>query len=199
MSGFADKRTAGGHIKEGFKNVKATYNALYNKSGPSGGAKTGANNFKAIATGRTAAGAPIPAGARAKVAAMGAASVTPIGPIAAFAAGVKKSIKEKKDDKAMAAQVKAIKKELRADEKASKPPKAAPFAAAKPGVARPGTAPTIGVKLPKAPPPPGRPTVMRPANLPKASSLKVAPPKPPPPPPAAAPAPRRPAPARKTT
>lgn len=182
---FADKRTGAGHIKQGFKAVKETYKALYNNK--TAGAKTGANNLKAVVTGRTADGKVVPKAARAKVGALGAASVTPIGPIAAFAMGVKKSVKEAKDDRAKAAVVKAMKKELKAMDAGAPAPgapklaatfkKAAPSA----GLQRTMASPTIGEKLPPAPPPPKvRPTVMRPAALPKASSLKLppAPPRP---------------------
>lgn len=182
MSKFAHKRTAAGHIKEGLKNIKATYKALYNRpgAGPTSGSKTAATNLKIMA-GKEVPGVPRqPAKIRAKLGALGAASVTPVGPIAAFAAGVKKSIAEKKADKAMKAEVKAIKKELAT-------PK---FQPATPSVSvRPASAPVIGRKSAPAAP---RPTALRPAALPKVGSLTL------PPAPKPTPVPRRPAPVSKS-
>lgn len=183
MSKFAHKRTAAGHIKEGLKNIKATYKALYNRpgAGPTSGSKTAATNLKIVA-GKEVPGIPRqPAKVRAKLGALGAASVTPVGPIAAFAAGVKKSIAEKKADKAMKAEVKAIKKDLAA-------PKFQP--ATPSSSARPANAPVIGRKSPPAAAP--RPTAMRPAALPKVGSLTL------PPAPKPTPVPRRPAPVPKS-
>ncbi len=91
-------RTVGGHIKEGFKNIKTTYKALYNNDAPKdmgGGKNTAKTNVKAITTGKMGS-RTMTAGGRAGLAAIGVASVTPVGPIAAFALGVKKSVKEQK-------------------------------------------------------------------------------------------------------
>jgi len=119
-------RTVGGHIKEGLKQIPATYKGLYKTDansrmavrGPAGGvvhqnvpfpkamAKTMAGNVKFIAKGRPeaplagnarVAQAAADKGSRAKMALMGAASVTPAGPIAAFGIGVNKSINAKKN------------------------------------------------------------------------------------------------------
>ena len=96
MSKNPANRTLAGHIKEGFKQIPKTYQGLYNQPGPMGGAKTIPNNVRVIAKGNTAKGMPQkPASLRAGLAAMGAASVTPVGPIAAFGIGVSKSVKEK--------------------------------------------------------------------------------------------------------
>jgi hypothetical protein len=92
-------------IKAGFKNIKTTYDTLYNRTGPGGGAKTVATNVKYIVKGSMAqkvgTNAKGDGGARAKLAAVGAASVTPIGPIVAFAAGVKKSADDRAKLKAI--------------------------------------------------------------------------------------------------
>jgi hypothetical protein len=96
MSKNPANRTIGDHIKEGVKQIPKTYKGLYNQPGPMGGAKTIPNNVRVIATGKTAPGMPKKsAGLRAGLAAMGAASVTPAGPIAAFGMGINKSVKEK--------------------------------------------------------------------------------------------------------
>lgn len=103
MSKNPANRNAADHLKQGVKNIKTTYDALYNRKGPGGGATTVPNNVKLIATGRTDAGMPKQtAKTRVGLAAMGAASVTPVGPVAAFAMGVKKSVNDK--DKAVARQ-----------------------------------------------------------------------------------------------
>jgi hypothetical protein len=103
MSKNPANRTVAGHIKEGFKQIPKTYKGLYNQPGPMGGAKTIPNNVRVIATGKTSKNMPQKsAGLRAGLAAMGAASVTPAGPIAAFGIGVNKSVKEKAAAKAAA-------------------------------------------------------------------------------------------------
>lgn len=185
MSKFAHKRGVGGHIKEGLKAVKETYKGLYNS--PSQGAKTGASNLKAIATGRTASGQAVPGATRAKVAAMGVASVTPVGPIAAFAAGVKKSVAEAKKDRRMNEKVQAIKQELR--EGTAPPPTGSKStfvkAARSPETSRAASGLAIGKKTPP-PPAPTKPKVTVPSVRAKASDVSKAPPTPP----------RRPAPVR---
>src|SRR5215813_4835764 len=105
MSKNPANRTVAGHIKEGFKQIPKTYKGLYNQPGPKGigGARTIPNNVRVIATGKTSPGMPKKsAGLRAGLAAMGAASVTPAGPIAAFGIGINKSVKEKAAAKAAA-------------------------------------------------------------------------------------------------
>lgn len=89
-------RNVGDHLKEGAKNIKTTYDALYNRKGVGEGVGgTVKNNIKVAATGKTGAGMPKASPAtRAKVVGMGAASVTPLGPVAAFASGVAKSVKQ---------------------------------------------------------------------------------------------------------
>ncbi len=89
-------RNVGDHLKEGVKNIKTTYDALYNRKGVGEGVGgTVKNNIKVAATGKTGAGMPKASPAtRAKVVGMGAASVTPLGPVAAFASGVAKSVKQ---------------------------------------------------------------------------------------------------------
>lgn len=103
-------RGIGGHIKEGLKNVPKMYNALYNapavpgnKNSPKIGVKsTVASNVRTVATGKSAPGLPskAPAGQRVKIAAVGAASITPLGPLAAVGLGIKNSVKAKADAKA---------------------------------------------------------------------------------------------------
>src|SRR5262249_40931230 len=98
MSKNPANRTVADHLKQGLKNVPGTYKALYNRptKGLGGGASTVPTNLRVIAKGNTAPGmAKLPASTRVKVVAMGAASVTPIGPVAAFASGVAKSVKQK--------------------------------------------------------------------------------------------------------
>lgn len=103
MSKNPANRNAADHLKQGVKNIKTTYDALYNRKGPGGGATTVPNNVKLIATGRTDAEMPKQSTkTRVGLAAMGAASVTPVGPVAAFAMGVKKSVNDK--EKAVARQ-----------------------------------------------------------------------------------------------
>jgi hypothetical protein len=138
-------RTAADHLKQGVKQVKTTYNALYKKTGGVGGP---AQNLKAIVKGKTGPGMPqIPAGVRAKAAAMGAASVTPIGPAVAFAAGVAKSVKATAAAKAAAKGPKAApaqQKEFKLALKKPAAPAAKPAAPARPAspapMNKPGTA-----------------------------------------------------------
>ncbi|MFA6044597.1 MAG: hypothetical protein WC718_06405 [Phycisphaerales bacterium] len=99
MSKNPANRNVGDHLKEGVKNIKSTYNTLYNRSGPNqmaeGVGGTVKTNLKILATGKTAANMPkVPTATRAKLGVMGAASVTPLGPVAAFANGVAKSVKQ---------------------------------------------------------------------------------------------------------
>lgn len=106
-------RGIGGHIKEGFKNVPKMYGALYNAKGPAG-AKLGvgntvAGNVKTVVTGKSSPGLPAKPGAqRAKIAAVGASSVTPLGPVVAVGLGIAKSVADKRA--AVAAQPKAAPK-----------------------------------------------------------------------------------------
>ena len=128
-------RNALDHAKQGVKQIGKTYKALYTSQGGIGGPK---DNIKAIVTGRTSKHTPkIPAATRASAAAMGAASVTPLGPVAAFASGVRKSVVAKADAKAAAKapKVTAPQKEIKL---AIRKPAAAAPAAAKPP-ARPAT------------------------------------------------------------
>jgi len=100
------------HIKEGLKNIPKTYNTLYNRPGMAEGVGgTVKTNLKVIATGKTSSTLTnkVAPERRAKLAAMGAASVTPLGPVAAFAAGVKKSVDAKADAKAKKAAINAAK------------------------------------------------------------------------------------------
>jgi hypothetical protein len=96
------QRGVGGHLKAGVQNIKNTYKALYNREGPGGGAKTGATNLKIIATGKagkTDVGKKFSPSTRAKIAVVGATSVTPLGPLVAIGMGIKKSIDDKKKAK----------------------------------------------------------------------------------------------------
>jgi hypothetical protein len=142
-------RSVGGHIKEGFKNIPTMYKGLYNR--PMEGAKTVPTNLKIIATGKTSSmlDNKAPASTRAKLAAMGALSVTPAGPVAAFAMGVNKSVQQKAAAKA-AARAAAV----------PKPPPAPPKLKLKtpaPTGAVP-KAPVMAVK-PGMPPKPGAPKI----------------------------------------
>jgi hypothetical protein len=113
MSKNPVNRTVGGHIKEGLKNIPKVYKALYNaptnmnKGAPGKGLVTTVkDNVKFIAKGPSKARAMSPQqktqanNMRGNLVGMGVASVTPAGPIAAFALGVKKSIQDKKQAKA---------------------------------------------------------------------------------------------------
>jgi hypothetical protein len=92
-------RGLGDHLKEGLKNIPKTYKALYNANhmGPLNTAK---GNLKIITTGKVVSGTDgnnkVPALKRAKIAGMGALSVTPLGPIASVVDGISKSVTEKK-------------------------------------------------------------------------------------------------------
>ncbi len=105
MSKNPINRTAVDHIKEGFKNIPKVYKALYNqpktdaKGAPGKGVgATIKDNVKYVVQGPMKNRVMTPQQktadnkTRATVVGMGAASVTPVGPIAAFAVGVKKSI-----------------------------------------------------------------------------------------------------------
>jgi hypothetical protein len=95
-------RGVGGHLKAGVQNIKNTYKALYNQGGPGGGIKTGATNLKIIATGKPGKSefdTKFSPGTRAKIAVVGAASVTPLGPLVAIGMGIKKSVDDKKKAK----------------------------------------------------------------------------------------------------
>jgi hypothetical protein len=113
MSKSTAKRGVGGHIKEGFKNIPKVYNVLYNApkttnvNGPSKGVvKTVKDNVKFVAKGPSKNRTLTPeqrtqaTKQRVGIVGMGVASVTPVGPVAAFALGVKKSIADKKNAKA---------------------------------------------------------------------------------------------------
>src|SRR5262245_18591118 len=93
-------RGVGGHIKEGVKNIPKTYGALYNAklgNARAGVAATVTSNVKTVVTGRPGAHVPPKSGAeRAKIAAVGAASVTPLGPVVAVGLGIAKSVNDKK-------------------------------------------------------------------------------------------------------
>jgi hypothetical protein len=100
-------RGIGGHIKEGLKNVPKMYDALYNAKTPQG-AKLGvkntvSGNVKKVLTGKSnaTAGTKTNAGTRAAIVGAGASSVTPLGPIVAIGLGIAKSVKDKKDAKAL--------------------------------------------------------------------------------------------------
>lgn len=96
------KRGVGGHLKAGVQNIKNTYKALYNREGPGGGVKTGATNLKIIATGKPGKSefdTKFSPGTRAKIAVVGATSVTPLGPLVAIGMGIKKSVDDKKKAK----------------------------------------------------------------------------------------------------
>jgi len=91
MSKNPANRGIGDHLKEGLKNIPTTYKALYTPSNIK-------SNVQIIGTGKTSANKldnKVPLEKRAKVVGMGAMSVTPVGPIAAFGLGVKKSIDQK--------------------------------------------------------------------------------------------------------
>jgi len=139
-------RKVADHLKQGVKQIGKTYNALYKSQGGIGGPK---DNIKAIVTGRTSKDMPkIPAGTRAAAAAMGAASVTPLGPVAAFASGVKKSVVAKADAKAAAKAPKVAtpQKEIKLAIKKPAPTGAKP--PARPSTPAPTTKP--GSQKPKA-------------------------------------------------
>jgi hypothetical protein len=94
-------RGVGGHIKEGLKNVPKVYNALYNAKDARGAklgvANTVGANVRTVVTGKSSAALPAKPGAqRAKIAAVGASSVTPLGPIVAVGMGIAKSVADKK-------------------------------------------------------------------------------------------------------
>jgi hypothetical protein len=94
-------RGVGGHIKEGLKNIPKMYGALYNAKGPGGGQlgvkNTVAGNVKTVVTGKSSPGLPAkPGSQRAKIAAVGASSVTPLGPVVAVGLGIAKSVNDKK-------------------------------------------------------------------------------------------------------
>jgi|GEM_PF-2089144 len=155
-------RTAADHLKQGAKQIKTTYNALYKKTGGVGGP---GQNLKAIVTGKTAPGMPkIPAGVRAKAAAMGAASVTPLGPVVAFAGGVAKSVKATAAAKAAAKGPKVAPAPQKEIKLAIKKPAAAPAKPAAPSrptspapMSKPGAAKAAA---------PARPTGAAPVNKP---------------------------------
>ncbi|MBI1189672.1 MAG: hypothetical protein GC200_03200 [Tepidisphaera sp.] len=99
MSKQPQDRGLGDHLKEGLKNIPKTYKALYNANhlGP---VQTAKGNLKIITTGSMVSGSDgsnkVPALKRAKIAGMGALSVTPLGPIASVVDGISKSVSEKK-------------------------------------------------------------------------------------------------------
>lgn len=98
MSKNPANRGLGDHLKQGLKNVPKTYKALYNAKGM-GPIQTAKHNVKLIVKGdvvENKEGQKISPGTRAKVAMMGAASITPVGPLAMIADGIKKSVTEKK-------------------------------------------------------------------------------------------------------
>lgn len=109
MSKNPANRSVAGHIKEGFKNIPKTYKALYNQpkttnpgASGKGVGKTIKDNVKYIVKGPPKSITQTPQQKkntnqlRTTTAVMGAASVTPVGPIAAFALGVKKSVADQK-------------------------------------------------------------------------------------------------------
>jgi hypothetical protein len=152
-------RGVGGHLKAGVQNIKKTYDTLYNRSGPGGGASTVPTNLKIIATGKTSAKLgddhKVPAATRAKMVGMGAASVTPLGPVAAAISGVKKSVEAKAQAKANIAAAKNPAPAKPAPTLAIKKPAAPATPGAKPAApgAKPATpAAKVGVK-PTTPPP----------------------------------------------
>jgi hypothetical protein len=148
-------RTVADHLKQGVKNIPKTYKTLYtDQSGMGGGPKM---NLKVAATGKTASGLGTKAspGTRAKIVAMGTASVTPLGPVAAFASGVAKSVKETSKAKAKAAAPAAAPKQIVVNRKPGAPmvggkPPAAPATPATPGAKKgvvPASAPTGKVTI----------------------------------------------------
>lgn len=93
-------KNVGKDIKAGFKNIPQMYKSLY-KAGPTVSSKdTVKANIRTIVKGKPTSAAPAKQtpGTRARVAIAGVTSVTPIGPITAFALGVQKS----KNDRAKA-------------------------------------------------------------------------------------------------
>lgn len=97
MSKQPQNRNLVDHLKEGVKNIPKTYKALYNQRG-TGPLQSAKSNLKIIATGKMNDNNnnKVPALKRAKVAGMGALSVTPLGPIASVVDGISKSVSEKK-------------------------------------------------------------------------------------------------------
>lgn len=89
MSKNPANRNVGGHIKEGLKNIGTSYKTMVTQA-PS--------NVKLMVKGKLndKVDSKISPGSRAKILGMGALGVTPVGPIAAFGLGVKKSVDQKK-------------------------------------------------------------------------------------------------------
>ena len=104
-------RTVADHLKQGVKNIPKMYNTLYGSQGGMSGPK---QMLKVAATGKTSSqlDTKVSAAKRAKIVGMGAASVTPLGPVAAFASGVAKSVKDMNKAKAKAAAPPAAPKQV---------------------------------------------------------------------------------------
>jgi hypothetical protein len=173
-----ENRNALDHIKAGVKNIPNTYNTLYNRE--MGGAKTAAQNVRIITKGNTGSGMPkIAPATRAKLAVMGAASVTPLGPVAAFASGVAKSVEKKAAAKAAA--TKPAPAPAAAPTLAKRPAQSPAKSPAKPAsspAAKPTAAPASGVQIGsrgRMPPLPAAPKApaSKPPSKPVAASKPV--------------------------
>lgn len=90
MSKNPANRGIGDHLKEGLKNIPKSYKTLYTPSNAK-------EHVKIIAKGRIGDvdSDKVPLQKRAKLLGLGAMSVTPLGPIAAFGAGIKGSVDKK--------------------------------------------------------------------------------------------------------
>lgn len=144
---LADRGVAD-HLKAGAKNIKTTYNTLYNRPGPGGGAGTVPMNLKIAAIGKTGKNMPkAPAATRAKVVGMGALSVTPLGPVAAAVSGVVKSVQAKSQAKANLAAAKNPAPAKSAPTLNIKAPTKPAAPAAKVGVKPAAPAPATGPKI----------------------------------------------------
>jgi len=83
---------AAADIKAGFKNVPTMYKTLYKPNPGQTSAQHTKSMLKVIGTGRAHAGGQVTTPAnRARLAVAGATSVTPLGPVTAFALGVRQS------------------------------------------------------------------------------------------------------------
>lgn len=95
-------KNVGKDIKAGFKNIPAMYKALYKADPRQKSIDTVKGNLRIIGTGKSHPGAENKhtPGTRARIAVAGVTSVTPIGPITAFALGVQKSKNARAEAKA---------------------------------------------------------------------------------------------------
>jgi hypothetical protein len=153
MSKQPINRKTADHLKEGVKNIKTSYEAMYTKTAGMGGP---AANLKTIVTGKTGKGMEKkPAAMRAKAAAAGVLSVTPLGPVASFASGVAKSVQAKADAKVAKAAAAAAKNA----------PPGAPKTFLK---IKPQSAPTAAPARPTKPAPGGTKVAVKPTTTPAA-------------------------------